>query len=70
MVPSAGDKASSGAMTTPSTQPDEFGPWPLNIIGRQWKKANGQNGWHRAAALTRIGCELVLVVIVVVLLII
>jgi|HubBroStandDraft_6_1064221.scaffolds.fasta_scaffold297756_2 hypothetical protein len=57
-------------MTTPSTQPEEFGPWPLNIIGRQWRKANGQNGWHRAAALTRIGCELVLVVIVVVLLII
>jgi hypothetical protein len=57
-------------MTTPSTQPDEFGPWPLNIIGRQWRKATGQTGWHRAAALTRISCELVLVVAVVVLLII
>ena len=58
-------------MTTPPTLgADEFGPWPLNIVRRQWKKATEQTGWHRAFAVTRIGLEVVLVVIVVVVLII
>ena len=58
-------------MTTPPIQRDDWlGPWPLNLIGRQWKKATRQTGWHRGVAVLRIGFEVVLVVAVIALLII
>jgi hypothetical protein len=60
----------SGTMTTPSTRSEEFGPWPLSIVGRQWRKVMRQHGWRRIAAVAAIGAEVLLIIVIVALLVI
>jgi hypothetical protein len=59
-------------MTTSRTQQrdDWLGPWPLNIVGRQWRRATGQTGWRRAIAVVGIGAEVLAVVAIIVLLVV
>jgi hypothetical protein len=58
-------------MTTPEAQRDDrLGSWPVNVIIRQWRKAKTQTGWRRVVSVTRVGCEVALVVVVIAFLII
>ena len=54
----------------PIEQDDWLGPWPLNVVGRQWKRVMRLPGWQRVLAVTGLGCEVAFVVAVVLLLII
>jgi hypothetical protein len=49
---------------------DWLGPWPLNLVGRQWRRVMKLSGWQRALAATGLGCEVAFVVAIVLLLII
>jgi hypothetical protein len=60
----------SGTMTSHPLRSDEFGPWPLNVVGRQWRKGKGLGGWRRLMVVLAIGAEVLLIVAVVALLII
>ena len=50
-------------------QADEFGPWPLNFVGRQWIKMRRQRGWRRFFAVAFIGGEVLLILVIIALLI-
>ncbi len=58
-------------MTTSPTQRDDWlGPWPLNLVGRQWRNVRRQSGWHRAIAAAGIVLEVVVIVGIIVLLLV
>jgi hypothetical protein len=58
-------------MTTPPAQRDDWlGPWPLNLVGRQWRRVTGLTGWRRAIAVMGMGVEVVVIVAIIVLLIV
>jgi hypothetical protein len=56
--------------TSPAQRDDWLGPWPLNLVGRQWRRVTALTGWRRAFALVGIGLEVVVIVAIVLLLII
>ncbi|MGA3147712.1 MAG: hypothetical protein ABSF33_09570 [Acidimicrobiales bacterium] len=56
-------------MSAPSTQFEQFGPWPVSIAGRQRARVVRQHGWRRMVAVAAIGGEALLVIIVVLFLI-
>ena len=56
--------------SSPMEQDDWLGPWPLNVVGRQWKRVMRLSGCQRVLAVTGLGCEVAFVVAVVLLLII
>jgi hypothetical protein len=61
----------SRTITTSSTQRDDWlGPWPLNLVGRQWRRVTGLTGWRRAIALVGIAVEVVVIIAIIVLLIV
>jgi hypothetical protein len=55
---------------SPMERGDWLGPWPLNLVGRQWRRVMRLSGWQRMLAVTGLGCEVAFVVAVVLLLII
>ena len=55
---------------SPMERDDWLGPWPLNLVGRQWRRVMRLSGWQRMLAVTGLGCEVAFVVAVVLLLII
>jgi hypothetical protein len=57
-------------MMARTPQADEFGLWPLNIVGRQWRRVMRQKGWRKIAATVTIGVEVLLIVVVLALLVI
>jgi hypothetical protein len=59
-----------GTMTSRPVGSDEFGPWPLNVLGRQWRKGKKLHGWQRLILVLTIGAEILLIVIAIALLII
>jgi len=61
----------SGTIRKPSGQQDDWvWPWPLNLVGRQLKKIKTDTGWRRAVGVLGVGCEVVLIVAVIVLIIV
>jgi hypothetical protein len=49
---------------------DWLGPWPLNLVGRQWRRGMRLSGGQRVLVVTGLGCEVAFVAAVVLLLII
>ncbi len=43
-------------------QSDEFGPWPLNVVGRQWRNAKRLHGWLRLSVVLALGAEVLLII--------
>jgi len=53
----------------PTRGDDWLAPRPMNLIGRQWRRARGQTGWRWMVAVAGIGCEVVAVIAIVLLLV-
>ena len=49
-----------------TTRTDWLGPWPLNLVGRQWRRVTGLTGWRRAIALVGIAVEVVVIIAIIV----
>ena len=64
------DEDGSGTMTDHRVKSDEFGPWPLNVVGRQWRKGKRLHGWRRLMVVLAIGAEVLLIIVAIVALLI
>lgn len=54
----------AGAMTN-APQAGWRDAWPVSVIVRQWRRAKTQTGWGRALSVARVGCEVILLVVVI-----
>jgi hypothetical protein len=66
---SAGYRESPGAVTNSPMQDEWLGPWPFNLVGRQWKHVLKLSGWKRVLAVSGVGCEVAFIVAVLLLLV-